>query len=570
VRSWLIGLCCALIIGTPGATLPVPVRAVVQPIPLTPRCPQPQYATTAALLAALAQADYICAEEVALALRSQADPALVASLLERTIDPAYDTRARRNALRTLGRFAEAPPHSRAAMITLHQFGAQLQATATAQLSHARDSFILQDAIWLLDRFFFPSPQAAPALAQLAADPALDPLVRTRAANARARLVWSEGPALAPTTLEFLTTGLQSTSPGVRAAAADAIARLRSEQLPPDRHALFQQMIAAAWANEPPLQVAAEPPAERNVLLSGLQESAPTPLSARAALARAHDRLNPGAQYSALLHDDYVTLALPYQQAQECVQIRAGIDPATLPDLLQRINLVERAFGDLVGAANNVPLAPGDCTIRVWIFATRSAFREYMRAFTPFSVDVDGIYAASSATLYTHQRTAQQSENSLIATIQHEVTHHLTAQRLFPGNWNDPGYHREPKGWADEGLAELLAGLEPQDDGYVLLPRPHQLARLCARHVPPPLDDLLARRAGYDQFGSFDYEAAWALSYYLYTAQPAAWAQLAAAFRTEAYRLSAWEQSVGVPDRSTFAADWHTAIGEWCRTDTASQ
>jgi hypothetical protein len=176
--------------------------------------------------------------------------------------------------------------------------------------------------------------------------------------------------------------------------------------------------------------------------------------------------------------------------------------------------------------------------------------------------VDGTYDEATATLYTHERTAAQSENTLAETVRHELTHHLTGRRLFPGGWRSAGYHDEPKGWLDEGLAELMAGLGP--DGAPA-PRPAQLARLCARATPPDLPGLLARRAGYDRFGSFDYEAAWALSYFLLAERPEGLRRVAAAYRDGSYRLRDWPRHVGAPLAAVEAA-WHGAIERWCAGD----
>lgn len=571
LNSWALGLCVALLIGIPGSSLPLPPPPANLPAVYTPNCPTPTYAADPViLLAALDQADYACAEELAAALRLRADPPLVAALLANAVDPDRDTRARRNSLRTLGRFAEAPVVNRARTLTLGRFGGDLQATATAILQTERDPFILQDAIWLLDRFFYPSPAAAPALERLAYNSTEDPAVRVRAANARARQIWMDGPPLSFDAVAFLHTGLANAHPGVRTAAANAIARLRSDQLTPDLYTTLNVALFNAWLAQPPLALPApitEEP-ERNLLISGTVESLPTEITAHAALARARDRLQPGSHLLAELRAAYEQLALPVTHVENCAVIRADHPETALPMIARRMQLVEQAFTDLVGPELGTPIPAEFCVLTVMIFGNRTVYREYMRAFTNLGVDIDGTYHAETGTLYTHQRTAQQSSNTLEATIQHEMTHHLTARTIFPGDWSDPGYHREPKGWADEGIAEVLAGLVPTATGYELAPREAQLERVCTA-APPSLAALLARRAGYDHFGHFDYDNAWSLTYYLATERPDALRRIYAAYHAGSYRLADWPLIAGTPSLATFEAEWHAAIERWCAADQES-
>jgi hypothetical protein len=567
---WALGLCVALLISISGSSLIVPPAPQTVPVPYTPSCQYATYADVPALLNALDSANYACTEEIATALVQRADPPLVATLLANTTDPARDTRARRNSLRTLGRFADAPRTSRAHTLALGRYGAELQATATQALSSESDAFLLQDAIWMLDQFFYPSRNAAQALEALAYNQELDAAVRFRAAKARTRLVWVDGPPLSFDAVAFMHTGLANPDPGVRAAAADAIARLRSDQLTPELYRTLNIALVNAWAVEPPLALSYEPEAhpERNPLLSGTVESVPTDLTARAAIARARDRLEPGVHLFAELRSAYEALALPVTHVENCIVIRADHPATVLPGIARRMILVEQAFNEIIGPGLGAPIPEEFCVLTVMIFGSRTIYREYMRAFTPFTVDIDGTYYSESGTLYTHQRTPQQSGNSLEVTIQHEMTHHLTARTIFPGNWSDPAYHREPKGWADEGLAEVLAGLQPTATGYELAPRQQQLERVCA-NPPPSLAALLARREGSDRYGHFDYDNAWSLTYYLVTERPEAARRIYASYRAGTYRLQNWPALAGTPSLATFEAEWHAAIEQWCANEQES-
>lgn len=526
----------------------------------TPSCPRPSYDSAEALLAALPAAGYECAEQIAAALAPRADLAVADTLLA-LADTGPDTRARRNGLRALGHLAGSPRGSRAYELALRARRAALQATVGAILARERDNFLLQDAIWIVDSFFFPGHWAAGDLERIAADQAQAPALRERAARARSRLVYARSGPLAAADRAYILTGLISDSPGPRAAAADAIARLRSDQLDPDLREALAAALERAWAAEPPLALPAEQPDPRGTAWLRYNESSAGPLSARAAIARARDRLDGGAGHADRLRAEYEALALPHSIAEASVSIRAGPPADDLPTLLDQIRQARAAFLHAVGPALAAPIpGEGERTLSVLIFPGQAAYREYMRAFTPFSVDVDGIYDAASATLYTYRRSPAQSENSLSESLLHELAHHFAAGYIFPGEWQTPGYHAEPKGWADEGLAEVLAGLGA--DGK-LAPRPRQLARLCARAAPPALGELLERRDGYDRFGRFDYDSAWALSYYLLEAHPEAARRLYAAFRDGSYRRSSWARSAGLGNEATFEAEWHAAIADWC-------
>ncbi|MFV9504282.1 MAG: collagenase [Oscillochloridaceae bacterium umkhey_bin13] len=555
LRSFLL---IVMLLTLGPAALPLAVAPTPRPPTPTPACPQVQYADPAALLAALPNADYSCAEELALALRPFAEPPLVAALITMAGSGPHDL-ARRNALRTLGRFAEAPNASRAHESVVRSGGAALQDLARTTLAHERDNFLLQDAVWLLDQFFYPSLGAASGLEQVATDTALAAAVRYRAAAARGRLIFARAGPLASSDRAFILNGLASDDPGVRTAAARAIRFLRPEQRhPTDDHA-FATALAQAWANEPPLSLAPDPPDPRATTLFGFAESSPTSLTARASIARAQDHLTGNGTRLADLRLAYEQIALPYSQPSNGLTVRSGLPPERLPALVSEITRTWAMLDQIVGPSLAQPI-PGEATqaLTVKIFARQGIYRDYMRAFTPFTVDVDGIYDQAAAILYTHERQPEQSANTLNETLRHEATHHYTAVHLFPGSWLTPGYHREPKGWADEGLAELMAGLGPSQLG----PRPAQLARICERAVLPPLASLLAQRAGYDQFGRFDYDAAWAFTAYLWNEQPAALRQIYSAYREESYQLSAWERLAGL-SLGQAETEWNAAVGRWC-------
>lgn len=548
----------------PASALPLASGPPAAPPALTPSCPAASYEGAPALLAALPGAGYACAEEIAAALRPRADEAVADALIAMAADLGLDTRARRNGLRALGRLAESPPASRAGELMRRPRAAAARRLLDQILAAERDSFLVQDAIWIYDTFYFPSFGAQPALERLSADAGLAPALRARAARAAARLIGRRAGPLTPADRAFIEAGLRSGDPGVRAAAADAVARLGDDRLTPRLRAELGDALAAAWAAEPPLALPADTPDMRGAAPFADTESTPTSLTARAAIARAQGRLAGAGDALARLRADYEALALPERAEAPGLLIRSGLPAGELPPLLARAELVRAAYEEALGPELSAPL-PGEPTgqMTVLIFATQAIYRDYMRAFTPFTVDVDGVYDEAARTLYTHQRRPNQSENSLGETLQHELAHALVAESLFAGRWGDAGYHAEPRGWADEGLAEVMAGARPDGaGGAALAPRPAQLARLCARAAPPTLAELLARRAGYDRFGRFDYDGAWALVSYLLAERPQAGRSIFAAYRDGSYTLAAWPQLAG-ESLESFEAGWHAAIGRWC-------
>lgn len=544
-------LCMALA----GSALPLAVAPpAASPAP-TPACPEARYRDAAALLAALPGADYACAEELAAALRPLADSGTVDALLAMARQGAH-SRERRNAVRALGRLAESPRGSRARELMLRARAAAVQATMAELLVKEEENFLLQDAVWLVDTAYFPDFSAAPALAQVAGRRELAPALRFRAAAARARLIYARPGALSAADEGFVLGALRSDDPGVRAAAAMAAARLRADQLTAATQARLVEALAQAWGAEPPLALAPDGPTEVGLL--GFQESSPTSLTAWAAMARARDRLE-GGEHLLRLRADYEALALPNSLVSGELTLRAGLPAEALPGIIAELARARTAFHAIVGPAAAAPL-PGEGTggLTVLIFARQGIYRDYMRAFTPFTVDVDGTYDEATATIYTHERTLEQSENTLLATLRHELAHHEAGLRLFAGGWLTPGYHAEPKGWADEGLAELLAGLTEAGPR----PRRQQLARLCDAAQPHNPGALLAARAGYDRFGRFDYDRAWALSYYLLSERPASLRRLYGAYRDGSYRLRDWERIAGLTLAQT-QAELEAAQARWC-------
>ncbi|MDW8404093.1 collagenase [Chloroflexus sp.] len=564
MRHLFVVLIMIILLVPSGSRLPLAVAPANPPSIRVPACPQPTYPDATAMLAVLPQANYDCTEQIAAALRPRVEPEHVAALLSIAGDSSFDARTRRNALRILGRLAESGRATRAGDL-MAQMRTATESAAIALIERERDNFLLQDAVWLLDGIYYPSWAATSALEQVALATGYAPALRYRAARARARLIAAERGPLSDDARRFIATALASADPGVRTAAAEAISFLRDDQL--GERAYWQQLVETALAAEPPLQVAADSGDPRGAALLTFLESTPTALTARAALARAADRLA-GEWASAprlnALRQAYEQLALPVAVSTPTVTLHAG--PAGVADAAALTAVVANAYAQarrLLGPVGETPI-PGEeqVPLRVLIFPSQASYRDYMRAFTPFTVDVDGIYDVQQNTLYSYRRGEGQTANTLEETLRHETAHAVTAAYLFPGYWLSPGYHAEPKGWFDEGFAEVLTA-QAQPEGP-LQPHRRHLETICALPLKPALADLVARRDGYDQYGSFDYPAAWALMHFLLVERPAAAAAFSSAWRSQTYRFVDWPRLGGWPDWATAEADWHAAIARWCQ------
>jgi hypothetical protein len=537
----------------------------------TPHCRVALHVDAAALLASLPGAGYDCAEEIALALTAQPHDATIAQLLALAALPNHSL-ARRNAVRALGRLAEQPAGSAANRLVRQTHAATVRHALVQILAVDRDTFVVQDAIWVLDTFFFPTAEALPQLQALTADQTRTPALRARAMNAASRLVLARPGRVLPMHLDFALRSLASDEPGVRARAALVVERL-APRLPVTDRALVIAALAEAHARvvEQPLVSDGMALSSLEVtdglrfdpLFSGRPDVPATPLVARAAIARALDVYLPDGRF-ARLQAGYEALALNAGLEKPGLVIRAGLPPTELAPLAALVERTRVLFFKLLGEAFAPPV-PGDQqeTLTLLVFADQAVYRDYMLAFVGFGAEVDGVYVEERATLYTYVRTPAESRNTLEETVAHEVVHALTGRHVFAGHWRDASYHSEPKGWADEGLAEYLAGLALAEQGGAGGIADRRLTTICGRATPPDLAALLARRAGYDQFGHFAYEEAWALVRYLLEERRAGARAVFAAYRDGSYRQANVPALAGIASLGELEREWHAAIGRWC-------
>lgn len=519
----------------------------------TPACPHVHHQGPYSLIAMLYAAGYECTEEIARALTPVADADMLQHLLRLTA-PEFHSLTRRNALRVIGRWTEDPQ----ARSVVQRSALALYDRLLTLVQHDPSDDVRADAIWILDTFFFPAHHARPAFAAIALTPGSGANLRTRAAYAVARLIAICAGPIADDDLAFLLAGLRSDEAGVRARAADAIQRLRDDQIDAAARARITAALEEAWVEATRLAsvdtiASALPAIHAGRFISGVPETSPGPFAARVALARALDRF--GGEHFAALRTSFESTHLPVCLERHALRICAGSPVPDLDAIAARLEYLRTVFFELTGVTDPVP---DDSTemLTIKLFASRSVFREYMLAFVGFGADIDGVYVENDGVIYTYLRDATESINTTDETIAHEFGHYLSGRYLFPGAWHDAGYHTEPKGWIDEGIAEYLAGLDSAGSRAAL-------DRLCSHPVPPDLNRLLSQREGYDRYGVFAYDDAWGFVTFLAQERPADLRAIAAAFRANTYRQSDLATLIGVPSIATLQEEWHTTLARWC-------
>ena len=107
--------------------------------------------------------------------------------------------------------------------------------------------MLQEAIWLLDTFLFPTAEAQPFLETIIADPAGTPQLRARAMNAVSRLLLTRPAPVSEADLAFTLRSLASDEPGVRARAALVLERWQRRGMVSSSQALAIVALSEAHA-----------------------------------------------------------------------------------------------------------------------------------------------------------------------------------------------------------------------------------------------------------------------------------------------------------------------------------
>jgi hypothetical protein len=129
-------------------------------------------------------------------------------------------------------------------------------------------------------------------------------------------------------------------------------------------------------------------------------------------------------------------------------------------------------------ASGLTTVAGDTntTISFVVYASPDQYADYQPFLFNLSTNNGGIYIEQDGTLYTYDRTAQDSIYTLEELVRHEYTHYLDARFNVPGVFNGAGtlYLNAKFLWYVEGLAECCVG-GSRTDG--LLPRRNLLDQI---------------------------------------------------------------------------------------------
>lgn len=490
----------------------------------------------AQLFISIPYGDYYCIESIAAPLGALVSNSTVTQLLNLAATHAQGW-SRRNGVRLIGRLAEGTGGAAAKTLVTSTMKTEVTTALLTRLGLETSADVLNDLIWILDSFFYPFLEMMPHLEKITADKNFDSSLRFRAISAWARLLTAKSSLLSSAELNFIISSLSSDDSWVRAEAAYICETVAEPRLDAAMRTQLINALQARWSVE-------------------------TVLVTKIYIARALDHFN-GTTLAAQLRANYEAQHLANSVSGNGVVIKSGLAAAELTKLIKLLDAQRAAFFAILGTPFNTPVS-GDVnsTITVLIFATRAEYQEYMEGFVGYGANAGGLYLEGAATLYTYQRTSQESIYTLEELLQHEYSHALQARYIYVGKWGVGDFLSEPKGWSDEGLAEFFAGLIFDDAGNYTSPlRAKVLNSLC----PAPYRDLpslLALRIGYDQAGTFDYNNAWAFTYYLLTKQKSVALNVYNAHRNNTYTLANFATIAGT-SISTLQTSWHAEMSTWC-------
>ncbi len=510
------------------------------------QCPDVATMGAAALLDSIPYGDYSCTEATATAFGNLAFGSASAEAAIRVLILLTETRpsgwSRRNALRVIGRLAELPAGRAARGLVLSTYASTVKAMLYRRLQQDRSEDVIADALWILDSFYYPNLEMQKFSERIASDPGFSPALRHRAMRTFTRLVNSKISPISEHDLAFILRSMNSDDVWIRAEAAFLTETLQVAQLTPTVRSRIVAALSANW------RVEAE-------------------LTARVYVARALDFFNGSSLFSTLkaVHE---AANLGNTHSAGGVSIRSGLDAVELPGFAALMEATRNAFFDIAGPTFATPV-PNDvnASMTLFLFRTRDRYIEYMSLFVGYGQYAGGLYLEDRNTLYTYQRTPAESTLTVEELVQHEYGHYLQGRYVYPGLWGDADYHSEPKGWIDEGIAEVLGGAVFGTSGAYSLPlRRAHLSNLCG--TQPSLGGLLSLRAGYDQAGEFDYASAWGFSYFLTNTYRDTLRRILASFRNSTYQRSAFDQIAGKTS-ADLEREWHGAILSWCATPQSS-
>ena len=504
------------------------------------RCPDMRDITHLDLRAVVPYGDYFCTELLAARLGEVVTFVDIHNLMRISTEHS-DPWARRNALRIIGRIAEQPKHLSTRVLIRDVLAIRMRNLLSQRLSEETSEEVLLEAVWILDTFYFPSFDAKPALEMLVQNEGWSSDLRFRGMAALTRLL-QEKASLSYADLRFFSDSLVTDDPWVRGYAAFAFETMRQLPLGPKQESQIVDALRSAFGIE-------------------------TEFSAKASMAQAIDAYT-NSTLLAQIQRGFEEEHLDSRLAQGHITIRSGLPKNELPALIQLMEHQEKTFFELFGESFRLPvLGSSQGEMELILFADQSAYQTYMDAFIGYGADAGGLYFESENRLYTYQRRANESYFTVEHLIQHEFTHYLMGRYVFPGLWSDPGYHREPKGWVDEGTAEFFAEISFEDGEKMVSFSADRFANVCENLDNKRLINLVRQRVGYDEPGTFDYDFAWVVMTYLIQHRRENVVHLFNAFREDTYHVEALANIMGTESIETLEGVLRSNLSKDCILST---
>lgn len=483
------------------------------------------------MIRALRKADYYCTESIAQALVPAANEDMIHKLL--SMMNSDSDNERRNASRILIRFAEQQENQTAHVLVTQVMSSDVKNAILETLKNESSSYVIPELTVLIDAHFRPFFDTQPYLESVSKDSKFDSVARWRAMNA-VRNIISEKETLAPSDAGFVLGSLKSDELWVRSEAAFICEILRDEQTAASQKTQMITALHNAYDSE-------------------------DKMIPKSFIAKALDRYEKTSLYSKM-ESGFEKDRLYNSASRGLMTIKSSLPQDKLEKYLDMLEKQKQSFFEIMGSRFNTPVRddPNDAFTLI-ILATPAEYFDYMNSFVGYGANAGGLYLENKGTLYTYQRNQTQSTYTVEDLIRHEFTHYLEGRYVYYGIWSDPDYHAEPKGWADEGLAEFFS--QSVKEPNIILSQKY-VDELCGKD-PIGLDSLLGRHEGYDKYGQWDYANSWSFTYYMMTEQKKAALNIYSSFRDGSYRLDSFGAIGGVP-MDSLESGWHHTMESWCK------
>ena len=161
----------------------------------------------------------------------------------------------------------------------------------------------------------------------------------------------------------------------------------------------------------------------------------------------------------VLESEIIARAFPhtYRFDDGAVVFETSLNLETVQPLYYAAKEVKAQFHRLLETDKAVAGDVND-VLYIKIYGTKAEYEQFQGYVFDLNTNNGGIYIEQDATLYTYQRTRDESIFTLEELFRHEYVHYLAGRFLHPGLWGQTNIYQDCRlPWLDEGLAEFLAG-----------------------------------------------------------------------------------------------------------------